>query len=264
VDGFLASIQSTKTRSSYKYDLTGFLEFVGSEPITPAVLDGFRSQLISEGAKPATINRKLSAIRAYLKWLVRTGQAEVGLLTASATVQSVRKETTLTRLLTPTELAELLDLAVEPRGRALVLVFLNSGLRVSEAVNLNAEDIDYESNSVIVRGKGQKDRVVFFNQETLAAFALLPESGPLFVNTKGGRLTARSVQRILAEYGAQIGRPDLHPHLLRHQFATTLLRGCKRVELVQKALGHANINTTLGYAQLVQDDLAEAYKGVFG
>lgn len=260
---FLASIQALKTRKSYEYDLKSFLEFAGDKPITAATLDGYRSLWIQRGVAAATINRKLSAVRAYLTWLVRTGQAEPAVLVVSQTIKGVRKERNFPRLLTDTEVFALLQEVEDPRNRALILVLLNSGLRISEALDLNAEDIDYESSSVVVRGKGSKDRVVFFNQETLAAFARLPEFGPLFVNNKGGRLTSRSAQRIIQGCGLKIGRPDLHPHLLRHQFATTLLRRCGRLDVVQDLLGHADPATTRIYAHLANDEIAKIYQEAF-
>jgi integrase/recombinase XerD len=155
------------------------------------------------------------------------------------------------------------------RSLCLLRLMLNTGLRASEVLNLKVSDIDCQSGKVMVReGKGKKDRTLWIGEADIRLLkkwmkcqAKLPESVFLFTSSKGKRLQDTYLRRIVKRLAQQAGiDKDVHPHMLRHTFATDLLRQTKNLRLAQKALGHAQITTTQIYTHIVDDELEEALK----
>ncbi len=153
------------------------------------------------------------------------------------------------------------------RNRAMLSVFLNLGLRVSEALDLRLEAIDWPSGKLtVIRGKGNRDRVLWLSVDDLDLLmrwlAKRPSpSGYLFSTLSGGRMSDRYVREFVKRYALKKGlKKDVHPHTLRHTFATDLLRKTNNIRLVQKALGHASIATTMLYTHIVDEQLEGALK----
>jgi len=153
------------------------------------------------------------------------------------------------------------------RNYAMLCIFLNAGLRVSEALALKVTDIDWVTGKLDVRaGKGGRDRVLWVNEKELATLkrwlSVRPaKSEYMFTNLRGGPMNDRYVRDFVKRYGRKSGTPkDLHPHTLRHTFATDLLRKTGNIRLVQKALGHASLATTMIYTHIVDEQLEQALK----
>jgi len=157
------------------------------------------------------------------------------------------------------------------RNRMLLRLMLDTGLRLSEAINLRWRDIDLNSGKVMVRqGKGAKDRTLWTGEDNLAALVAWRErqlaecSGApenVFTTKGGGALAPRYVQRMVKRYAAKAGiEKDVHPHTLRHSFATDLYRETTNLRLTQKALGHASVSTTQVYTHIVDEELEGALK----
>lgn len=229
--------------------------------------------LVELGYVKASIVRKLSALRTFIKWLLR-----IGLLGKDPlpTRGMMKKESRLPRFLSQTEAAGLVsapdsssDLGV--RDRALLEVIYAAGLRVSEARDLNVDDVNFETKELRVRGKGSKQRVVLVGaaaHEALVRYLreVRPkqagrESGlALFLNRSGGRLSQRSIQTKVRKYSTKVGlRADVHTHTLRHSFATHLLEGGADLRVVQELLGHASPATTQIYTHVTQAKAREVY-----
>ena len=153
------------------------------------------------------------------------------------------------------------------RNFCLLTVFLNLGLRVNEALGLRVNDIDWLSGKTSIReGKGGKDRILWLSESDLAWLQQWrsirpPGAACLFCTLRGGRLSDRYIRDMVKRYGIRAGiKKDLHPHTLRHTFATDLLRDTKNIRLVQRALGHVSISTTMIYTHIVDDQLEDALK----
>lgn len=152
------------------------------------------------------------------------------------------------------------------RDATMMRLMLNAGLRSSEVLSLKTSDIDWISGKVLIKeGKGKKDRVVWVNESDLDYMRrwkeIKPESKYLFTTLKGTKIIDRYLRAMVKRRGVRAGiRKNIYPHLLRHSFATDLLRETKNIRLVQKALGHANISTTMIYTHIYDDELADAMK----
>jgi integrase/recombinase XerD len=180
------------------------------------------------------------------------------------------------RFLTPLEQEKLLaplqgsDHPVKVRNLALLRLMLDSGLRVSEALALQQCDLDLETGRLVVRnGKGSKDRGIWIGEETLSLVKRWARhqgrqgNGLIFTTRKGGKMSRHYVLALLYRLSKEAGLgKKAHPHMLRHTFATDLLRETKNLRLVQKALGHADLSTTQIYTHIVDDELESAMKGL--
>jgi len=155
------------------------------------------------------------------------------------------------------------------RNYAMMLLFLNSGLRVSEALDLQVDHIDWETGKLnVIEGKGCRDRVLWLADEDLKVLSSWLEKRPvsssyLFTTLKGERISSRYVRRFIKQCAREkrISK-DVYPHLLRHTFATDMLGSTGNIRLVQKALGHASVDTTMLYTHVVDQDLESAMKGL--
>ncbi len=270
---------SPYTVRNYTTDLSGFFNFLKTkeisllEEVDRYVLRDYLSYLMEQGIVKASIARKLSAIRSFYRYLLRE---KIISTDPVATTSSPKLDKRLPSFLTPQETVRLLeapDLSTPQglRDRALMELLYAAGLRVSELVNLDVGQVNFDTNEIRVWGKGSKERMVLMGQPAAAALTaylnqgrpqLLGEkrSGALFVNRYGGRLIERRVQRILEKYTniAGIGK-RVHPHMLRHTFATHLLDGGAGLRVVQELLGHANLSSTQIYTHVTKSQAKKVY-----
>jgi len=242
------------------------------------ILRGFLAA-VCEGREAATVARKLAAVRAFYRFLVRQGRCADNPATALK-LPKVRRP--LPKVVAVNDAAEMVEMpdaskGSEPaalRDRAILELLYGSGLRVSELVGLDREALDLTGRSVRVLGKGGKERVVPLGGPCIGALerylavrlALChPRTGAqdanaVFLNQRGGRMSSRAVQHLVRRYGALgTGRGDLHPHVLRHSFATHLLDAGADLRGIQELLGHSSLSTTQRYTHVSIDRLAEVY-----
>jgi len=231
----------------------------------------FLSHLSVKGLQPTSLARKLATLRSFFRYLNREGVMEGN---PAKTIPSPAAPQKLPPILTVDETFRLLDgPGVSPRSilrdRAMFELLYSSGLRVSELVGLNGEDLDRDGGVVRVRGKGRKERLVPVGSKALLALtrylseerkSLPAEGDPLFVNLRGTRLSTRSVHRILASRRRRQGEPKkVTPHSLRHSFATHLLSGGADLRAIQEMLGHRSLSTTQRYTRVDLDQLSRVY-----
>ena len=267
------------TVRNYTHDLLDFFSYLKSKKISSLnevdkqVLRGYLSHLMKEGFARVSISRKLSAIRSFYRYLLRE---ELVATSPIADTSSPKLDKRLPKFLTPEEAVRLLEApdsstALGQRDRALMELLYASGLRVSELVSLDLEQINLETNEIRVWGKGAKERMVLMGKPAAAALASYLSQGrprllgkkkgyALFLNRDGGRLTERSIQRILRKYTGVAGiKKRVHPHLLRHTFATHLLDGGADLRVVQELLGHASLVSTQIYTHVTQSRARKVY-----
>jgi integrase/recombinase XerC len=297
---------SPHTIRAYDSDVGQFLAWQASErdtkisqlqaaDIDSAGVRAWVASLNKAGQARASVARKLSGVRAFVHYLRREGVIEND-PTAVAVAPKLAK--TIPVHLSETEITALLDsidtgTALGRRDRAMVELFYASGLRLSELVGVDLEDLDLNGRHVRVLGKGGKERIVPFNQSAAEAIRAWmkdrgeivlrrepvsgvrsPVSGkgqkpgavrqieePLFVNFRGGRITGRSVDRLLRRYVARCStRMGISPHALRHSFATHLLQRGADLRGIQELLGHVRISTTERYTHVNTTQLLETYR----
>lgn len=303
---------SAHTVRAYDSDLTQYLSFLAAHrgrrvsDLTPADLDhlgarAFLSELNRVGNSKSSAARKLSAIRAFGRYLRREGILETDPV---ALVGTPKREQRIPAHLAVEEMSKLLDQpdSATPLGRrdkAIMELFYASGLRLSELVGLDLDDVNLAGRVVRVLGKGRKERIVPFNQSTADALrrwladreqfvrtipreqtpaARIPGSGrragreqiaggrprtrePLFLNYQGGRLSTRSVDKLVRKYVAQCStRYGISPHALRHSFATHLLEAGADLRAIQELLGHARLSTTQRYTHVNAAQLIDTYR----
>ena len=270
---------SPYTVRNYTTDLLDFFQFLrgkgtGSlKEVDRHVLRDYLSYLMEQGKVKASIARKLSAIRSFYRYLLREGMVATNPVANTASPKLDRR---LPSFLTIKEVEQLLnapDLSTPQgqRDRALIELLYASGLRVSELVNLNLEQINLVSREIRVWGKGAKERVVLMGKPAAAALntylnqgrpRLLGKRGgnALFLNRYGGRLLERRVQKMLEKYAGLAGIDRrVHPHMLRHTFATHLLDGGADLRVVQELLGHANLSSTQIYTHVTKSQARKVY-----
>ena len=282
---------SPNTVAAYATDVRQFLEFARfylEKPtlgdVAPSELDrpllrAFATDLYSNRGSRATTARKLSALRRFIRYLRREG---VITETAEYFVASPKVARKVAAHLSMDEMSQLLETPdtgnpLGRRDRAVLELFYASGLRLSELVGLDLEDVNLNARMVRVMGKGRKERLVPFNEPTKQAIvawlkdrALLrktedrrpkTEDDPLFVNFRGSRLTGRSVQRLVARYVAACStRFGISPHALRHSFATHLLQRGADLRAIQELLGHVQLSTTQRYTHVNAAQLLDVYR----
>lgn len=227
------------------------------------------SKLYSKNKK-VSISRKIASIRTFFEFLIRSGDLKFN---SAKLVPTPKGEKRLPTFLTVDEVIKLVeapgsDNALECRDRAILELLYSSGLRVSELVGINLENLDLDTMSVKVLGKGNRERLVPLGSkasETIKIYLkqrldLKPKDDSLFVNSRGGRLTTRSIDRIIKKYAAIAGIPkNISPHVLRHTFATHLLGGGADLRAIQEMLGHQSLSTTQRYTHTSVEKLMEIY-----
>ncbi len=220
--------------------------------------------------KKTSISRKLATIRSFFKYLHREGFVKKN---PAKLVSSPKVQKALPRFLTVDEVFALMD---SPKGdtfqaardKAILELLYSSGVRVSELTTLDINDSDIKESVVRVKGKGKKERILPTASKAVEVMKnYLPErillkkrSQALFLNTRGGRLTQRSIRRIVDKYGRMIAlKGHLSPHALRHTFATHLLHGGADLRSIQELLGHSSLSTTQKYTHVDIAHLIEVY-----
>jgi len=290
---------SAHTVAAYESDVAQFLTFAAQhretafEKLEPKHLDlgtvrGFMADLYRQGHARTSVARKLAALRAFGRYLRREGWIDTN---PAAFAVAPKREQKVPAHLTVDEMSRLLEMPdtstpLGRRDRAILELFYASGLRLSELVGLDLEEVNLRARMVRVMGKGAKERLVPFNtaterslREWLADRASLrmsfekaqpkpqvpkpraPSRDPLFVNFRGARLTGRSVQRLVARYvSACSTRFGISPHALRHSFATHLLQRGADLRAIQELLGHVQLSTTQRYTHVNAAQLLDVYR----
>jgi integrase/recombinase XerD len=264
-----------RTVEAYRRDLTTLAEWLRRPPSTVSTeeLERWIAELRAAGLAPATIARRVASIRSFLRHLVLLGSVSVN---AAAELELPRRIRRLPRTLSPGEAERLIDAAsgTSPRALrdcALVELLYGAGLRVSEAVSLDRAGVDLDERLVRTVGKGGKERVVPVGRSAVEALRRYLARGrphldrkhrpELFLNAQGGALTRAGAFLILRRLAAKAGlEPErVHPHLLRHSFATHLLEGGADLRSVQEMLGHADLSTTELYTHVTDRRRRETY-----
>jgi integrase/recombinase XerC len=274
---------SPQTVRAYASDLGQFGRFLreehcdgvapGPRGIDALAVRGFVAHLMRSGLNKTSVARKLSSVRSFLRHAVRDGRIDVN--TAEG-IPTPRAPKPLPRTLTVDEVFSLLeaicgDGSAATRDRAILELLYAAGVRVSELVGLDLKDVDLGGGLVRVLGKGNKERMVPFGRQAQGALkrwlrvsAALRERGgadeALFLNLRGGRLTDRSVRRILNQRLREAAiHARLSPHDLRHSFATHMLGSGADLRAIQELLGHASLSTTQRYTHVDADALMKVY-----
>jgi integrase/recombinase XerC len=281
IAAFLQSLRTERrlsphTAEAYARDLAALGDFCGRESVASlAMLDSYQIRRFAaeshrKGLAPRSIARRLSAVRSFLGWLVAQGQLKANVAKDISAPKPARR---LPGTLDADQVAELLeatdDDALALRDRAMLELFYSSGLRLAELVGLDLVALDFADQTVRVTGKGNKMRILPVGRQALEAIRCWlparlgiagPEEQALFVSRRGKRLAARRVQLRVEAWARRHGSArHLHPHLLRHSFASHLLESSGDLRAVQELLGHSSISTTQVYTHLNFQHLAESY-----
>jgi integrase/recombinase XerD len=278
VDRFLAVASARlapKTIEAYRRDLKSLADWLGQPPssATTEQLEAYLADLRAAGRAPTTISRRAAALRTFFRHLVLVGVRPEN---PAAELAAPRRARRLPRTLSPGEAERLVEAAkgTTPRtlrDRALVELLYGAGLRVSEAVGLERGAVDLEGRLVRPVGKGDKERVVPIGRQAVDALRRYLSRGrpfldrrhrpELFLNAQGGPLTRAGAFLILRRLaiGAGLDPARVHPHLLRHSFATHMLEGGADLRSVQEMLGHADLATTELYTHVSDRRRREAY-----
>ena len=277
---------SPHTLRNYLSDVAQFLEFlrgrelcldadqqVDARKIDIHVIRSYLAAL-NKDRKKSSIGRKLAALKKFFRYLVATQKIEKDPLVL---IQSPKQEKPLPTFLSVDDAFQLLGAikvksGLDVRDRAVLEVFYSTGIRVSELMGLNWMDIDFQLGIIRVVGKGSKERIVPIGEiamQTLRDYGqeqrkrwkcACKGETPVFLNNRGGRITTRSVARIVEKHLKQAGIPvKMGPHGLRHSFATHLLNGGADLRVIQEMLGHASLSTTQKYTHLNLDALTAVY-----
>jgi integrase/recombinase XerC len=282
VHHFLRSLRernvSRHTIKAYTQDLNTFADYVGTRTwkgIDHVTIRGFLSHLYEKGLGKTSVARALAAVRSLYHWLAQEGVVEQNPAALVATPKLAKK---LPRVPTMEEMNSVLDgqvpesAAFPERDRLMLELLYGCGIRNSELIAINLEDVRISAEAILVRGKGKKERYVPFGDSVRTA--LLPylparqkllmekrkNTPSLLINLRGGRLTTRSVGRIVKKIAVAKGlSPDVHPHTLRHAFGTHLLEEGADLRAIQEMLGHERLSTTQRYTQLSMKHVLHVY-----
>jgi integrase/recombinase XerC len=273
VRGFLQSLRqrnaSSHTIKAYSGDLDEFAAYVASrgwKQIDHVTIRGFLSHLYEKGLGKTSVARALAAVRSLYRWLAQEGVVEQN---PAALVSTPKLPKKLPRVPTIEEMNSVLDgqmpeiAAFPERDRLMLELLYGCGIRNSELIGINVEDIRLSNAAILIRGKGKKERYVPFGDPVRVALAAYlaarqqmlverkKDSSALLINRRGGRLTTRSVGRIIKKIAVAKGlSPDVHPHTLRHAFGTHMLEEGADLRAIQEMLGHERLSTTQRYTQL--------------
>ena len=284
---FLEFISSEKgysehTCRAYRHNLIEFAEYLSdyngldkSISGTPDVLM-IRSYMgvLYKKNKKSTVARKLSALRSFFRYLVKQGLIADN---PADSIMTPKQDQMIPSYLTVDEMFRLLDAVhsntlADLRNRAMFETLYSCGIRVSELASMDQTDVDFANSSIRVLGKGNKERIVPIGKKALAAIKAYRErlytksgipflqDGPLFLNLRNGRLTTRSVARLLDKLVMDCGIfTPVSPHVLRHTFATHMLDAGADLRVIQELLGHKSLSTTQRYTHVSIDKLMETY-----
>jgi integrase/recombinase XerC len=281
VEHFVTSLtgRSPATRDAYTRDVTQFVAWCerggveGPSAVDRTLMRRYLASLQNRALARRSIARKASSLRAYTRWLHRRGAIDVD---PGRALHAPPGHARLPRVPRPNEAARVVDVEapdddpIALRDHAILEVLYGAGLRVSEACGLRVLDVDLDERLVTVLGKGAKTRRVPIGEPAAAAvvawlrngrpaFATDRSPDTVFLNRRGGATGPRDVRRILEARPLADGR-NLHPHALRHAYATHLLEGGADLRTVQELLGHADLSTTQVYTHVTQDRLRTVYE----
>jgi integrase/recombinase XerC len=282
VDRFLQSLRqrnaSAHTVKAYTGDLDNFAAYVGSRDwrgIDHVMIRGFLSHLYEKGLGKASVARALAAVRSFYGWLAQEGEVEQS---PAALVSTPKLPKKLPRVPTIEEMNGVLDgqmpevASFPERDRIMLELLYGCGIRNSELIGIHVDDVRLSSEAILIRGKGKKERYVPFGDSVKSALAsylpvrqqMLAErkknTAALLINQRGGRLTTRSVGRIIKKIAVAKGlSPDVHPHTLRHAFGTHMLEEGADLRSIQEMLGHERLSTTQRYTQLSMKHVLQVY-----
>ena len=265
---------SENTTKSYKRDLKKLYLFLEKLNVTnysdikEEICSAWIGDLYSQNNKPKSIRRHLSSAKGFFRFLKKNN-----LISSSPfeLVTAPKSSNTLPDVLSPEDVEQLLNFkpsnTIEIRDMAIVELMYSSGLRVSETVNINISDFEENMSFLRVIGKGSKTRLVPMGRFAINAInnwlnereKISNNTDALFLNSKGSRLSVRSIQLRLKKMAIKQGLPPVHPHMLRHSFATHMLESSGDLRTIQELLGHSSLSTTQIYTKLDYQHLAKIY-----
>lgn len=275
---------SPRTVDAYGRDVLSFYAFLDAEgvPVDETdlpVIRNYLSEELGKGLTKKTLCRRISGLRKFFFFLVEKGYLQEN---PFVRVNSPKQEIRLPRTLFPAQAEKLLKANAErhdflaERDQAILSLLLSSGIRAEELCGLTLSDIDFRSRTMRIIGKGNKERIVPFTEDTLSYLQKYRQNSReklvlrnaaefgmanFFLNAKGGKLTTRGLEHILRSIEAKTGLDyHLHPHLLRHTFATHLLDNGADLRVIQEILGHRSLNTTQIYTHVTTQSLKNQYK----
>ncbi|NPD31457.1 tyrosine recombinase XerD [Eggerthellaceae bacterium zg-1084] len=271
---------SAHTSQAYAADLRRYADFLSDAGVSdPAQVErrhivDFQESLAREGFAVSTVDRRLSVVKGFHRFLAREGRTPHN---PAASVRLPKPPAKLPDVIAAEQVGAMIDAVIGDdaralRNRALLEVLYGCGLRVSECVGLDLSSVSMAEGFVRVVGKGDRERLAPLAGCALRALeAYLAEGRPallgarraqepaVFLNARGGRISRQSVHRIVADAGLRVGIANLHPHTLRHSFATHLLEGGADLRAIQQILGHADIATTQVYTHVSRAHVREEY-----
>ncbi len=267
---------SQNTIKSYQRDLKHFTVHLQDKKLSrwadlkPHHIRTYASQIFIEGLGAKSIQRRLSAIRSFMNYLLREGMIKNNPAEGVKTPKAPKK---LPGILDIEQINQLLDIQdkdpVSLRDKAIMELIYSSGLRLSEIVHLNPIDLNLSDKTLTVIGKGEKTRMLPIGNEAIKSLKMWlscrnelanPEEEALFVGSRGNRLSRRSIQSRIKHWARKNGiQQDVYPHLLRHSFATHMLEASGDLRAVQELLGHKDISTTQVYTHLDFEHLSKTY-----
>ena len=265
---------SENTTKSYERDLKKLYLFLEKLNVTnysdirEEVCSAWIGDLYSQNNKPKSIQRHLSSAKGFFRFLKKNNLIS---LSPFELVTAPKSSNTLPDVLSPEDVEQLLNFkpsnTIEIRDMAIVELMYSSGLRVSETVNINISDFEENMSFLRVIGKGSKTRLVPMGRFAINAInnwlnereKISNNTDALFLNSKGSRLSVRSIQLRLKKMAIKQGLPPVHPHMLRHSFATHMLESSGDLRTIQELLGHSSLSTTQIYTKLDYQHLAKIY-----
>ncbi|MSR88508.1 MAG: tyrosine recombinase XerC [Candidatus Margulisbacteria bacterium] len=255
---------SSHTRTNYARDLSQFETQDSLSSLSTTTCREFLYQLDQQGYSSKSIARKLSAFRSLWKFLLAKSYVSEN---PWEFLSSPKIPTLLPTILVQEEMAQFLKAITSLRDRAICELLYASGLRVSELVSINMENIDFSNQELRIIGKGNRERICLFGEiakqwlDRYINEARVTSGTAVFVNLKGGRLTVRSIQRMIRHYADTAGLSHaITPHTLRHSFATDLYNGGADLRVIQELLGHQSLSSTQLYTHLSDDGLKAAFQ----
>lgn len=284
LEGFIAYLKHEKnasphTISNYQRDLLQLAQYLEGKKLNLRDIDnimlrGFLAALYGRGEKKSTVGRKLAAIRSFFQFCVRKHWMDDN---PAKVVSTPKQDKPVPSFLSEEEMQEFLDLPqttkpLDKRDKAMLELLYATGIRVSELVGINLEDVKFTERLIRIKGKGKKERLVPFGriaEESLKSYLRVRplinkgvvEESPLFLNYRGRKLSARSVERTVDKYIRRSAtRRKISPHSLRHSFASHLLSRGADLRVIQELLGHESLATTQKYTHLDLQHLLDVYR----
>ena len=265
---------SENTSKSYERDLKKLHLFLSDlniseySQISAETCSAWVGSLYSQNNNPKSIQRHLSSAKGFFRFLKKNNLIQSS---PFELISAPKSSSTLPEVLSPEDVEQLLNFKptnmIEIRDMAIVELMYSSGLRVSETANINISDFEENKTFLRVLGKGSKTRLVPMGRFAITAInnwlmereKILNNTDALFLNSKGTRLTVRSIQLRLKKMAVKQGLPPIHPHMLRHSFATHMLESSGDLRTIQELLGHSSLSTTQIYTKLDYQHLAKIY-----